>query len=439
MWEGLTLAEVATLPSVPEHCAKPRVDPRDAGRQLYLSYVLRGELNEASAWLSELASKDIECARSVVTDLLKISNLISMDHLAIQNHSETPYDTSHPEAKNALDARRQAGNVRQFLTPVSQDSSSDYGFRQSNTRPLKARQEPNLLSPYTSTGSDSQTSRHSANHKGPINHQPPVGFEAYGCDLCDARIRRTASFESHMRNFHALVFGQKSRTSFALTSVDAWVGTWTAKLKCRNGRDTFIEGELIPGTPAGPAQLPSPASCKWSNSLDESFRRNTTAISSTSDDIGIPPGKRNRTIIGTNLCSPTADITSLANKKRDKTTVSPTKSTFGDGKRYKRNSFTLASPQSTCLPSTPPWMSDRLRAQLLKRRGQEAKGKAYELIDSDVGETERGVEHAAIGDGARRYREGSEEGESVEIVGGEDSEDCIGAEGSLEKNHDYSL
>ena len=439
MWGGLTPAEVAIQANLPEHGDKPRVDPRDAVRQLYLSYVLRGELDKASACLSELASKNIRCARSVATDLLEISALISMDDLAIQRHSETPYNTSHPEAETALNAQSQAKNVRPFLTPVSRDSSSDYGFRQSNTRRFKARQEPNLLYPYTSTDSDMQTSRYSANETGPINRQPPYGFESYQCDLCDARIRRTAAFESHMRNFHAVVFGQKSRTSFALTWVDARDGSWTAKLKCKSGRDTFIEGELIPGTPGGPAQVSSPAGCRWSNDLDESFRRNTSAISSTSAEIGIPPGKRNRTIVGTNLCSPTADITRSSSKKRGKAALSPIKSTFGDGKRYKRNGTVLATPQSARLPDTPPWISDGLRAQLDRHKGQEARGKAYELLDSDIGETERGVEHTTIGDGARRYREGSEEGEIVEIVSGEDSEDCIGADGSVEKKHDYWL
>ena len=428
VWEELTLAEVAIQASVPEHCAKPRVDPRDSVRQLYLSYVLRGELDEASACLSELASKDIKCARSVVADLLKISTLINMDHLAVQRHSETPHDTSHPEAGIALNPRHQVKSVRQVLVSVSRDSSSDYGSLQSNTPPFKARPEPNLLSPYTSTESDSQMSRYTPNHKGSFNHRPPYGFDAYQCDLCDARIRRTAAFESHMRNAHALVFGQKSRTTFAITSIDARNAAWAAKLRCRNGMDTFIEGELVPRTPAGPA-------IREVSSQDYLERRGTCAISSTSDEIGIPPGKRNRTIIGTNLCSPITDAISSANKKRDQTQISPTESTFGNGKRYKPNSPTMASPQSARLPITPPWMSDGLRAQLSRSRGQEARSKAYESIDSDAGETECGVEHAAIRDGARRYREGSEEGEIVEIVGGEDREECIGADGSLENSH----
>ena len=99
----------------------------------------------------------------------------------------------------------------------------------------------------------------------------------------------------------------------------------------------------------------------------------------------------------------------------------------------------MASPQSARLPATPPWTSDGLRAQLDRHKGQGARGKAYESIDSDAGETEWGVEHTAMGDGARRYREGSEEGEILEIVSGEDGEDSIDVDGSLEKNHDYWL
>ena len=265
--------------------------------------------------------------------------------------------------------------VRRFLKPVSRDSSSDAGFSQGNDHVVQAHQGRSLSIP---SESNSLTSSSSVPREGPLIYQPPSGYEAYQCDLCECRIRRTAAFESHMRNVHALVFGQKSRTTCAINCVDTRNATWTAKLRCRNGTDTFIEGGSVPRTPAGPAS-------RKGFSLEELERRDTYAISSMSDEIGTAPGKRNRTITGTNLCSPTADIISLAHKKRDKATISPTKSTFGDGKRYKRDRPTLASPQSARLPATLPWMSDGLRAQLDRRRSQEARAKAWGSSCSGVG------------------------------------------------------
>ena len=269
-------------------------------------------------------------------------------------------------------SRPRTNSVRQFLVPVSRDSSSDSGFDLGNIRVSPAQQEARLLSPYNSTELSSPVSGHPGAHQVPSNYPPPFEFEAYQCDLCDSQIQRTAAFEFHMRNVHALVFGQKSRTTFALTCADESDGTWTAKLRCRNGRDTLIVGELVPRTPAGPVRMLNRATSR-DFSLDDLERRGTCAISSTSDEVGIPPGKKNRTIIGANLCSPTADIISPASKKRDKTQLSPAESTFGDGKRYKPNSPTLSSPRSACLPGTPVSMSDGLRAQLARRRSQEAR------------------------------------------------------------------